>query len=95
MPASLGDLDQVLSNLTNVILVGAGIVFLGMLILSGFNYLNAGTSKESASKAQQTLTWSFVGLTVTASAWLILNLIARFLGVDNFGIFTICINSPC
>ena len=89
-PAKISDLEQVFSSVVSGALTLAGIAVLVMLISGGFGYLMAGGDKEGATKAQKTLTYAIGGLVLVLSAWIILNLLGNFLGVD-FSIFSICL----
>jgi len=66
----------------------AGIAVLVMLVWGGYQFLMAGGDKEGAAKAQKTLTYAIGGLILVLSAWIILNLLGNFLGVD-FSVFKI------
>lgn len=96
-PATLYQLTQVFTNIVSIALTGAGIASLVMLVWGGIQFLSAGSDKEGAAKAQKTLTYAIGGLILTLSAWVILNLLGNFLGVD-FSKFELCLpNSviPC
>lgn len=89
-PAKISDLEQVFSSFVSGALSLAGVAVLVMLISGGFGYLMAGGDKEGAAKAQKTLTYAIGGLVLVLSAWIILNLLGNFLGLD-FSIFSICL----
>jgi len=93
-PASLYQLTNVFSNVVRVALTGAGIACLIMLVWGGIQYLSAGSDKEGAVKAQKTLTYAIGGLVLSLSAWIILNLLGNFLGVD-FSVFKLCLDATC
>ena len=90
MPASISDLEKVFSNIVSVALTLGGITALVMLIVGGFKFLSAGGDKEATQKAGKTLTYAIGGLVLTLSAWIILNLLGNFLGI-NFSTFSICL----
>lgn len=94
-PAQLSSLDTVISTALGSILVIAGAAFVVMLVWAGFNFLNSGTNRDAAAKAQRSLTTAFLGLIIVASAWIILRLLGFFLGITNFGTFTICVVTGC
>ncbi len=85
-PAQISDLEQVFSSVVSGALTLAGIAVLVMLVWGGYQFLMAGGDKEGAAKAQKTLTYAIAGLVLVLSAWIILNLLGNFLGV-NFSIF--------
>lgn len=89
-PASIGDLETVFGNVVSVALGAAGIAALVMLIVGGFKFLSAGGDKEATQKAGQTITYTIGGLVLVLSAWIILNFLGNFLGI-NFSVFNICL----
>ena len=89
-PAKITDLEQVFSSIVSGALTLAGIAALVMIVWGGYQFLMAGGDKEGAAKAQKTLTYAIGGLSLVLSAWIILNLLGNFLGVD-FSIFSICL----
>jgi len=58
--------------------LAAFIVFIG----GGIKYLTSGGDPKGTQQAQQTITMSLAGLFLLAAAWLILNLIKEFTGVN-------------
>lgn len=93
-PATIQDLEVVFSTFISGALTLAGIAVLVMLIVGGFGFLTAGGDKEGAAKAQKTITYAIGGLVLVLSAWIILNLLSKFLGVD-FSTFKICLDATC
>mgnify|MGYP001579576789 CR=1 FL=1 len=89
-PARIGDLETVFGNVVSVALSAAGIAALVMLIVGGFKFLSAGGDKEATQKAGQTITYAIGGLVLVLSAWIILNFLGNFLGVD-FSTFKIAL----
>ncbi len=92
-PAKITDLEKVFSSVVSGALTLVGIAVLVMLIAGGFGFLMAGGDKEGAQKAQKTLTYAIAGLVLTLSAWIILNLLGNFLGID-FSVFTLQLPQP-
>ena len=90
MPAKISDLETVFGSVVSVALSAAGIAVLVMLIVGGFKFLSAGGDKEATQKAGKTITYAIGGLVLVLSAWIILNLLGNFLGV-NFSVFDITI----
>lgn len=90
MPAQIGDLDQVFASVVSKALTLAGITALVMILVGGFKFLTAGGDKEATAKAGKTLSLAIGGLILTLSAWIILNLLGNFLGLD-FSFFSICL----
>ena len=94
-PATLGNLNQVFGSVISQLLTLVGMLAVVMLVVGGYKYLMAGTDKDAASKARNTLTYVVLGLILAVSAWMIINLVGTFLGV-NLSNFNICFgNSAC
>ncbi len=80
--AGLGQIEQIFSSVISVT-VGLGfIALLVMLIFAGFKYLMSGGEPKAVAAAHQTVTWAILGIIFMAFAWLILQLIKAFTGVD-------------
>jgi hypothetical protein len=88
-PATLGNLNQVFGSVISKALTLVGILAVIMIVVGGYKYLMAGSDKDGASKARNTLTYVFLGLVLAVSAWMIISLVGRFLGV-NLSTFNIC-----
>ena len=89
---TLNALDSVFGNLLSIALTLVAVACLVMLVVGGFQFLAAGGNKEGAQRASHTLTYSIAGLILAISAWIILSLLGRFLGLQNVGVFSICVN---
>ena len=81
-PASLTDLVGVFESIVRLALAGVGLAVLVMFIIGGYQYLMAGSDKDAATKARNTLTYAVIGFILAVSAWIILSLLGSFLGVD-------------
>lgn len=91
-PAGLVEIEQVFSNVISVV-VGLGfIALLVFLVWAGIKYLTSGGEPKIIQQTHQTVTWAFLGLIFMAFAWLILQLIFAFTGVEVrfFDIKTLC-----
>lgn len=81
-PAGLQQIEDLFKNLISVI-VGIGfIALLVMLVWAGFKYLTSGGDQKNIQAAHQVVTWAFLGIFLMALAWLILQLIKNFTGID-------------
>lgn len=90
--ASFGQINGVIQNLVKALIPLAAIACVVMIVMGGINYLSAGGDKEGTAKAQRTLTFAFSGFLLTVSAWLILSLVGRFLGIEALiSTFSICL----
>lgn len=78
-------LQQIENLFKQVISVMAGLGFTALLVLlvwTGFKYLISGGEQKAVHAAHQTATWALLGIAFMAIAWLVLQLIKTFTGVD-------------
>lgn len=81
-PAGLDQIEGVFKNVISVI-VGLGfIAMLVMLIMAGIKYLTSAGEPKAVQAAHQTVTWALLGVVFMAIAWIILQLIYVFTGID-------------
>ncbi|MCL4365670.1 pilin [Patescibacteria group bacterium] len=91
-PAGLDQLENIIGNVISVI-VGLGFIAMFVfLIMAGIKYLTSGGEPKAIQSAHYTLTWALLGLFLMAIAWLALQLIANFTGINVtvFNIKTLC-----
>lgn len=80
--AGLDQIEQVVANVISV-MVGLGfIAMLVMLIMAGIKYLTSAGEPKAVQSAHNTVTWALLGVVFMAIAWLILQLIKVFTGID-------------
>jgi cytochrome bd-type quinol oxidase subunit 2 len=89
-PPTLGNLNLIFTNIISVAISLVGLAVLAMIIYAGFLFLSAAGDKDATQRAQKTLNYAIRGLVLAVSAWIILNLIGNFIGID-FSTFTICL----
>ena len=82
-PATFNDLNIVFESVVGTLLGLAGIILFIMLVAGGFKYITSGGDPKSVESAKKTLTSAIAGLVLTASAYLILRIIADFTGATN------------
>src|SRR3989344_4130360 len=99
--ATLACVPIIVGNVIFWLLVGAGILALVLIIISGFKFVFSGGDPKQTEGARKTLTWAIVGLLVILLSFAIINFIAKTTGVGcitKFG-FTQCVpedvNQPC
>lgn len=80
--ATIVGIECLFSNILQVIMVLAGLVFFAMFIVGGFKYLTAGGDPKKTAAASHTITMSFISVLGVILAWLILLFITQFTGVD-------------
>ncbi|MBI2596651.1 hypothetical protein HYW41_00660 [Candidatus Daviesbacteria bacterium] len=81
-PAGIGEFEQIFSKIITVIVGLAFVVMLVMLIWGGIKYLTSGGEPKAIQSAHYTVTWALLGVLFMAVAWLILQLIRIFTGID-------------
>lgn len=91
-PAGLAQIEQVFSNIISVVVGLAFIAMLVLLVWAGIKYLTSGGEPKTIQQTHQIVTWAFLGVLFMAIAWLILQLIQTFTGVEVtfFNIRTLC-----
>ncbi|MBI4035683.1 hypothetical protein HY383_01915 [Candidatus Daviesbacteria bacterium] len=81
-PAGLDQFEAMVGQLVFVI-VGLGfIATLVMLVMAGFKYLTSGGEPKAIQAAHQTATWALLGILFMAVAWVLLQLIQGFTGIQ-------------
>ena len=80
--AKLSDLEGVFGNVVGAVLGLGGIALFIMLLSGGFKYITAGGDPKGLEGAKKTLTYAIGGMVLLALAFLILQFIYKFTGVD-------------
>lgn len=81
-PAGLDQFEQMVGSIISVF---AGLGFIAMLVLlvwAGFKYLTSGGEPKAIQAAHAVTTWALLGVLFMAIAWLILQLIQSFTGIN-------------
>ncbi len=81
-PATIQDLEEVFGRILSLAIPFGGLAAFVMLIIGGFKYLTSGGDPRKSEAAKQTITYALVGLVLLVSAFLIINFIKAFTGVD-------------
>lgn len=82
MPPGLDDIEKIFKN---VISIAVGLGFVGLLALllwAGIKYLISAGEPKAIQSAHQTVTWALLGIVFMAVAWIILQLVYAFTGVN-------------
>lgn len=87
--ATLQGLQCLIANILSVSLTIIGIAGFIMLIVGSMKWLLSGGNAQHVEKAKNTMTYAVVGLIVALSAFIILNLVAEFTGIQTILQFTI------
>lgn len=93
-PAGLTEIENIFSSLISVIVSLGFIVMLVMIVMAGFKYLTSGGEPKALQAAHHALVWAILGVVFMAVAWLILQLIFNFTGINVtiFNIKTLCVD---
>ncbi|OGE43919.1 hypothetical protein A3B45_02725 [Candidatus Daviesbacteria bacterium RIFCSPLOWO2_01_FULL_39_12] len=81
-PAGIVQLEQLFIN---IVFVAVGLGFIALFVFltwAGFKYLTSGGEPKTVHLAHQTVTWALLGVIFLAIAWLVLQLIAVFTGIN-------------
>ena len=70
------------ANILKVVVTVAGLAFVIMFIVGGFQYMRSGGDPKAATAASSTLTYAIIGLVGAIVSWLILLFIKDFTGID-------------
>lgn len=93
-PAGLTAIEELFGRITNLFVGLAFIALLAVLVWTGIRYLTSGGEPKALQSASQSLTWAFLGMLFLVIAWLVLQLIAAFTGIDALKVFdikTLCV----
>jgi hypothetical protein len=77
----LSDLTGVFTRILSALIPVGGIVLFIMLIMGGFAFMTASGDPRKAEGAKNTITYAIIGIIVLACAFLIIQIIANFVGV--------------
>jgi|SRR3989344_7907553 len=91
-PAGLQQLEDLFRNIISVIVTLGFIAMVVFLVMAGFKYLTSGGEQKTISQAHHTVTWAILGIIFMAVAWLVLQLIGAFTGVNvvEFNVKALC-----
>lgn len=81
-PAGLDDLENLFRGVISIVVSIGFIAMLVMLVTAGISYLTSGGEPKAVQQAHFTITWALLGILFMAIAWLILQLIKTFTGID-------------
>lgn len=87
--ATIQGLECLLANVFLVIITVIGLAGFAMLIVASFRWLASGGNTKQVDTAKGTMTYAVVGLVVSLSAFIVLELLASFTGVGIIRTFSI------
>ncbi len=65
------DLITIIGRIINIALGFLGVIFLGLMLYAGYEWMTAGGDSEQVGRAQRTIRNAIIGLLIIASAWAI------------------------
>lgn len=83
--ATIQGLQCLIGNTLTVAITVIGLAAFVMLIFGAFGYMLSGGNSKGTENARNTITFAIVGIVVALSAFIILNLIANFTGLNGEG----------
>jgi len=87
--ATIQGLECLIANVFTVFITVVGLAGFVMFVIGSFRWLLSGGNSKGTQSAKNTMTYAVIGLVVTLSAFIIINLIAEFTGVNAIKSFQI------
>lgn len=87
--ATIQGLECLIANVFGVIITVIGLAGFTMLIIASFRWLASGGNTKQVDTAKGTMTYAIVGLVVSLSAFIVIELLASFTGVNIIRTFSI------
>jgi Mn2+/Fe2+ NRAMP family transporter len=80
--ATLSCINVIFWRVVNILLMFAGLVFVIIIIISGFKFMNSAGDPKTLDGARNTLMNAIIGITIVIVAFLILNIVSTVTGVN-------------
>ena len=80
--ATIQGIECLMANVLSVFIALIGLAAFVMIVVAAFRYLLSGGNTKGTEQARNTITFAIVGIVVALSAFIILNLLTAFTGVD-------------
>ena len=87
--ATLACLGPLFENIVKTVVAFGGIALFLMLLVGGFNFLFSAGDPKKLEQARGTISQAIIGLVIMSTAYLIINVIGRFTGIESITTFTI------
>ena len=79
---TVGGLGTFINNIVQMAMTIGGLIFFGLLVYGGIQYLTSGGNEDAVESAQNTLTYAILGLVIIAAAWFIVKILETVLGIQ-------------
>ena len=80
--ATIQGFECLIANVLTVFIALIGLAAFVMIIIASFRYMLSGGNTKGTEQARSTVTYAIVGIVVALSAFIILNVLSAFTGVD-------------
>lgn len=87
--ATIQGLECAIANVFTVFITLLGLAGFVMFISAGFKWMTSGGNSKGMESARGSMTYAVIGMVVALSAFIIINLLAEFTGVNIIRTFTI------
>lgn len=87
--ATIQGFQCLIGNVLSIALTGLTLIGFIMFIIAGFSYMVSGGNAKGTEAAKNMVTYAVIGLVVALSAFIVLNLLASFTGVQSILQFSI------
>ena len=87
--ATIKCLEPLFENVVRAVVAIASVALFVMLLVGGFNFLFSAGDQKKLAQARGTLTGAILGLVIIVVAYLIINALSIFLGVEDLKKFEI------
>lgn len=81
-PGDSPGLGIFINNIVQMVMVIGGLLFFGLLVFGGIQYLTSTGNEDAVERARNTITYAIIGLVIIAAAWFIVSILETVLGVD-------------
>ncbi len=82
--ATIQGLECLLANILTVAITVIGFAAFVMFVVAGFKWMLSGGNTKGMESARNTMTYAVVGIVVSLTAYLILNVLSDFTGITQF-----------
>ncbi len=92
--AGLTQIENLFRQIINLSVAAAFVALVVVLVWAGIRFLTSGGDAKALQSAGMTITWALLGMLFLVIAWLVLQLIAAFTGLDvlkTFDMRTLCV----
>ena len=82
IPQQFRDFPSTIRNIFNIVITGAGIIFVVLFLIGGVQYLTAAGNEDTTKKARQLMIDAVIGLGIVVTSWAIGTYILSLLGIQ-------------